>query len=365
MKVSPRISTHPEGQMDHPTSSSLIIMGRQDYLSVVLRLVGMELYKLRRRGMSKVIGSIAVVFALLPFLLVAFGTYVTANGPVENFTPACQAQNAPNAPGSLPPQGGPSSNCPTPSPAQAASLRQLAVQGTSAPLRLPTSLNIAVQFALIAGTILLIILVGTFAGGEYSTGTIRLLFIRGPTRTQFLLGKLAASLLIICAGMLLMAILGVLAGQAFNPLSGFAQSGDFWSAGWLGHALLYLLIAMLNWFMYATIAIFFATLGRSTVAGVVGGITWFFVEPILASLLGLIANFSHGPLGDFLRAIPDYFIGNNFSALLDDQGQYLFGGSSVSAPSLPAIHALLVLLVYFAFFIGLAGWLNKRRDVTN
>ena len=86
--------------------------------------------------------------------------------------------------------------------------------------------------------------------------------------------------------------------------------------------------------------------------------------PILGSVLSLLGNVSKGVLGDFLKAIPNYFIGTNFGALLNDQGQYLaFGGSST--PAVSVVHAVIVLLVYFAFFIGLTWWINKRRDVTN
>lgn len=339
----------------HSTRTESVVMGRQDYLSVVLRLIGMELYKLRRRVMSKVLGIIAIALAVLPFALVAVGTFATANAPAGSFTSSsCQSFGSNGQP----------SACPTPSAAQVAQERQTIVQDTSSPLRLPASLNVAVQYGLIVGILLLVILVGTIAGGEYSTGTIRLLFIRGPTRTQFLLAKLGASLVVIFIAVLVMTLLGVLTGQLFNPVSGIAQAGDFWSAAWIGHALLYLLIAMLNWFMFAVIAIFFATLGRSTVAGVVAGISWLFIEPILGSVLVLLGNLSKGALGDILKAIPNYFIGTNFSALLDDQGRYLSFGSA-STPGVTAVHAIIVLLVYFAFFIGLTWWINKRRDVTN
>jgi len=356
MNVSPRLPAHTEAYLPQSTRSASVVMGRQDYLSVVLRLIGMELYKLRRRAMSKVLGIIAVVLAVLPFALVAFGTFATANAPANSFAPSCQAFNAPQQPGPPP-------ACATPSPAQVAQERQSIVQTTSAPLRLPNSLNVAVQYGLIVGIVLLVILVGTIAGGEYGTGTIRLLFIRGPTRTQFLLAKLGAALVVIFITLLLMTLLGVLTGQVCNPVSGIAQTGDFWSAAWIGHALLYLLIALFNWFMFAAIAIFFATLGRSTAAGVVAGISWLFVEPILGSVLTLLGTFSRGALGDFLKAIPNYFIGNNFSALLNDQGQNLSFGAPT--PTVSVFHAVIVLLVYFAFFIGLAWWINRRRDVTN
>jgi ABC-type transport system involved in multi-copper enzyme maturation permease subunit len=341
------------------TRSASVVMGRQDYLSVVLRLIGMELYKLRRRAMSKVLGIIAIALAVLPFALVAFGTFATANAPAGSFGPSCQSIG-PNGQT----QQAPPANCPTPSPAQVAQERQSIVENTSSPLRLPLSLNVAVQYGLIVGIILLVILVGTIAGGEYATGTIRLLFIRGPTRTQFLMAKLGASFIVIFITLLVMTVLGVLTGQLFNPVSGIAQTNAFWSGTWIGHALLYLFIAMLNWFMFAVIAIFFATLGRSTAAGVVAGLSWLFVEPILGSVLTLLGNVSRGALGDVLKAIPNYFIGTNFSALLNDQGQYL-SFNNTSTPAVSIVHAVIVLLVYFAFFIGLTWWINKRRDVTN
>ncbi|MGH2494973.1 MAG: ABC transporter permease [Ktedonobacteraceae bacterium] len=352
MNISPQLPARS-------TRSESVVMGRQGYLSVVLRLIGMELYKIRRRVMSKVLGIIVIVLAVLPFALVAVGTFATANAPAGSLAPSsCQSFSSNGQP-----QQGPSA-CPTPSPSQVAQERQTLVQNTSSPLRLPVSLNVAVQYGLIVGIVLLVILIGTIAGGEYGTGTIRLLFIRGPTRTQFLLAKLGASLVVIFIAVLGMTTLGILTGQLFNPVSGIAQAGDFWSAAWIGHALLYLLIAMLNWFMFAVIAIFFATLGRSTVAGVVAGISWLFAEPIVGSVLTLLGNLSKGALGDVLKAIPNYFIGDNFSALYSDQGQYLSFGNAPT-PGVTAVHAIIVLLVYFVFFIGLAWWINKRRDVTN
>ena len=352
MRISPEMPASPE-------RSASVMLGRQDYLSVVLRLVGMELYKLRRRAMSKVLGIIAVALAVLPFALIALGAFATANAPANSFSNSCQ-QITPNGQA----QSGAPPACPTPSPGQVAQERQLIVAGASAPLRLPDALNVAVEYGLIVGVVLLVILVGSVTGGEYSAGTIRLLFIRGPTRTQFLIAKLGASLIVIVIGMLIMTALGIATGQVFNPVSGIAQSGEFWSGAWLGHGLLYLCIAILNWFMFAVIAIFFATLGRSTVAGVVAGIGWLFAEPILGGVLTLLGDVSKGTVGDVLKAIPNYFIDTNFNALLNDQGQYLSFITS-STPAVSVTHAIIVLLVYFALFIGLTWWIQKRRDVTN
>jgi ABC-type transport system involved in multi-copper enzyme maturation permease subunit len=332
-----------------------VILGRQDYVSVLLRLIGMELYKLRRRTMSKVLISITIVIAILIFLLFSLNTFFVLNAPTESFVPPCQPSSGSS-------QGQPQPNCTPPSAAQVAHFREDALRSASEPLRLPTSLNIAVQFALSAGTILIIILIGATAGGEFSIGTVRLMYTRGPTRSQFLLAKVGVAAVCAAIGILTMSILGIVTGQALNALSGIAQDFDFLSAGWVAHTMLYLLIAMLDWFIFATIAIFFGTLGRSTVAGIVGALTWLFIEPIVGGILKLVGTFSQGPFGDFLKTIPDYFIGNNTGALLQNQGQYIFGGSG---SSLSDLHAFIVLAVYMVVFVGLAWWINDRRDVTN
>jgi ABC-type transport system involved in multi-copper enzyme maturation permease subunit len=315
----------------------------------------MEIYKISRRIMSKVLLSIAIVTVILVFLLFSINTFIVLNAPPESFSPSCLPTNAPS-------QGQAQSNCPPLSTAQVTQLRETALRNVSVPLRLPTSLSLAVQVALSAGTILIIILIGSSAGGEFSIGTIRLMYTRGPTRLQFLLAKVGVAALCAAIGILTITITGILIGQTLNALSSIPQVLDFLSPGWIAHALLYLLLAMLDWFIYATIAIFFGTLGRSTVAGIVGALTWLFLEPILGSILRLAGTFSQGTFGNFLKAIPDYFISNNTGALLQNQGQYIFGGSS---SSLSDLHALFVLFVYLIIFIGLSWWTNERRDVTN
>jgi ABC-type transport system involved in multi-copper enzyme maturation permease subunit len=315
----------------------------------------MEMYKIRRRIMSKVLFSIAIFLAILVFFLFSLNTFFILNAPPESFSPPCPPTNTPS-------QGQTQPNCPPPTTAQVAEFRENALRNASEPLRLPTSLSLAIQVALSAGTILIIILIGSSAGGEFSIGTVRLMYTRGPTRLQFLLAKVGVALFCAVIGILIITLTGILIGQALNVLSGIPQVLDFLNASWIQHTLLYLLVAILDWFIYATIAIFFATLGRSTVAGIVGALTWLFVEPILASILKLAGTFSHGPLGNVLKAIPDYFIGNNTGALLQNQGQYIFGGNG---SSLSNLHALAVLLVYLAVFIGLSWWINEHRDVTN
>jgi ABC-type transport system involved in multi-copper enzyme maturation permease subunit len=335
------------------TRVSTVIMGRMGFTSVLLRLIGMELYKFRRRLMSKVLCTIAVVLALLVPLAVGVELVISLSTPASQFAPACQSTS----------ESAPAPGCTPFSSIAAESIKQAAISALSEPLRLPSALEMATtQGELNPAIILVVILVGSIAGGELSIGTVRLMFTRGPWRGQFLLAKYGAALVCVVLGVLVMALSGVVLGQLFNLVSGVHQSTALFTADWLGHAVLYLLATMLNWFMYAVVAVFFAFLGRSTVAGIVGALTWFFAEPIISSILTVAGNFSVGLFGAFMRALPDYLMGNNARALQLNQAQYLFGGTGSSQSNL---QALITLAVYLVAFIGLTWWLNESRDVTN
>src|SRR5260370_7950952 len=106
------------------------------------------------------------------------------------------------------------------------------------------------QFALSAGTILIILLIGAITGGEFSIGTVRLIYTRGPTRTQFVLAKVGAAIVCIAFGILAISIIGVLIAQALNPLSSIPQDFDFLTAVSVGHPILHLIIPSLHCFMY-------------------------------------------------------------------------------------------------------------------
>jgi ABC-type transport system involved in multi-copper enzyme maturation permease subunit len=307
-----------------PASPGTIVRGRQDFFSVLLRLTGMELYKIRCRTMSKVLAIISILSILLFSLVVLLVTLVIV---------------------------------------------QKDGQINPSPLLPPLSLYLASQVVLILGEVLIVILVGTLVGGEYGVGTIRLLLTRGPTRAQFLLAKAAAALVCCALGTVVMIALGVLLGLVFNLITGVPFNFDFFTAAWSGHAILYVLIIIFSLFVYSMLALFLATFGRSTAAGIAGALTWLLLgETVLRTILDVIGAATGGATGDFLRAVPDYFMGSNTSALLQNQYQSLgfFGSSSFSSQSsISNLQAILVLIVYVAAFIGLSLWLNQKRDITN
>ena len=357
--------TTPEQPTPMPAQArtETVVMGRLDFLSVLFRLVGVELYKLRRRAMSKVLSIIGVSLMILVFLVVSIGELYTLNAPASSYLPPqCSAIRDPQGPSN--PNGQPClDHSPTQAElAQADQGRQEQLRTTSSPLRLPISLYVAVQVMLVVGLVLLVIIAGTIVGGEYSVGTVRLMSTRGPTRVQYLLSKVSAILICIIIGFVFIVLIGLVVGALLNLASGIATDTSFLNDNGLGHMLLYALITMFGLFVYTMLALFLATAGRATAAGVAGALVWWVLENVLTGVLNLVALLIRGPFGDFLKAVPDYFIGNNIGALLQNQTQYFMG---TGPNTLSDVHALIVLLVYLVLFIGLSIFISLRRDITN
>ncbi|HLZ56878.1 MAG TPA: ABC transporter permease [Ktedonosporobacter sp.] len=281
-----------------------VVMGRQGFFSVVLRLIGVELYKLRCRMMSKVLAIIAILATIISSALVAW------------ITPD--------------------------------------------PLELTNVVTLVAQTLNIVGLILIIILAGTIVGGEYSVGTVRLMLTRGPTRAQYLFAKLGAILTCIVTGVVSLTVLGSIVAVLFGlTKTGVSQFNFF--AGALAPSLVwYILATILSLFVYGAMACCLSVLGKTAAAGVAGTILWWVVEGLVDNILPWIGSLSKGLLSDFLKAIPDYLIGRNISTLAQNTL-----AESDSTTMLASLHALLVLVGYLILFIGLAWWVNKRRDVIN
>lgn len=327
MNASRRTTTpaHPSRRkVPAPVRTSTVFMGRTDFISTLLRLIGVELYKIRRRPMASIMLAISILSVVAVFAIIAVSSIVLLHSA------DAQAQ-------------------------------QLGSSFSGA-LRLPLSLNVAVEITEFVGMLLMIILAGTIVGGEYTHGTLRLLLTRGPTRTQFILMKIGALLVCTFVGFLLTLLIGLIVSLLLNPLTGIPQPLAFLTGAWIMHAILYALAAMLALFIYAMLALCLATLGRSTAAGIAGALAWALLEPVLSNALFIIGHVSPGPIGRFLSAFPDYLIGNNTGALLENQGHYLFNSTPAT---LTDLHALLVLLVYLAIFIGIAWYVIQQRDITN
>ncbi len=315
-----------EQQASPPPRASSVRLGRPDYVSVIVRLTSMELYKIRRRVMSKVLSLLAILATIGLFAMIAMIAFLMS-------------------------RSGASAD---------------AINNFSEAVRLPGSLTWTGQLLSTLGQVLVIILVSTIVGGEYTAGTVRLMLTRGPTRTQIFFSKVGVALVCIVLGVVGITLLGVMSGFLFNLTTGIVATFDFFSAAWLDHAVLYLLAIMLGLFVYAMMALCLSTLGRATAAGLAGVLTWsFLIEPLIETISFFGRGIS-GPVGSFIQSLPDYLIGTNIGVLVGNQEQYIVsgnGGLQAGGPS--NLHALLVLAVYIVVFVGSAWWVTIRRDITN
>ncbi len=357
----------PQGQQSiaitAPTRTNTVVMGQQGFVRVLLRLIGVEMYKIRRRALSKALSSIGLLVMVAAFLVLSINAFVVLNTPVlTGRLVQCSAKHTTQG------QQVPcTSHAPTTQQerAQAQKFKQIDLLFSFAPLHLPSSLFNAISVTMIVGTILLVILAGTIVGGEYSGGTVRLVLTRGPTRAQFLLSKIGALLICVVLGFVMIVLTGLGVGALLTLPSGIATPLDFLQhGGWL-HVLFYPLIALFGLFVCTMLALFLATLGRATVVGVAGALIWLVLENVLSGVLNLLAP---SAVANFLKAIPDYFISNNIGILLHSQTNYITSDPyfSVNPPSAVSIlHALFVLIGYLIVFITLSLWVSIRRDITN
>ncbi|GHO75665.1 hypothetical protein KSD_34360 [Ktedonobacter sp. SOSP1-85] len=334
-----------------------VVMGRQDYLSVIIRLTGVELYKLRRRGMSKVLLIVGMLLMVLSFVGIALPALFLAGTPTRNWLPPhCTTH------GQLKPPYCLDRPANAQDLARAEAQKQAQLQQYNGVLGLPDAINTITQLIQFGGLILIVILAGTIVGGEYNVGTVRLIYTRGPTRAQFLCAKVGAILFSSILGFLLLFLTGLISSTALNLVIGNATNLDFVDATWAWHFLLYLLAQILNLFWYGILALTLATIGRNSAAGVSGALVWWVLENILKGTLLLSAPLFQNIIGDILRQLPDLFISNNLEALIQNQAAYVF---SLQTAQLSNLHALLVIATYLVLFLGISWWFNRQREITN
>ncbi|HEY7834892.1 MAG TPA: hypothetical protein VIG30_15060 [Ktedonobacterales bacterium] len=251
----------------------------------------------------------------------------------------------------------------------------------------PQSITTAAGYITFMGVVMACIVVGSLVGGEYNNSTQRLALSRGVGRGQALAAQVAAvavlSLAVVGGAMLL----GLLAGLIIGSVVG-GDIGGF-SLGGLGQLLGFWGAVSFRVFDYSLIALFLATLGRSTAAGVGGALGFIVVEPIVVTILtavvlaqriapfigrGGLPSAQLNGIGQTLTNIINGFLQTNANALAQtaqqgplpltpaistDQVQNLI----VAPPG--GVQAFVVMLVYAAALIGLSYLLVRTRDVTD
>lgn len=334
-------------------------------LTQTWRLARWFLYASRRRLMSKLLLAILLggLILVLGFLLIAY--VVTSNTPPQSQVcppPVVQTQTAQN--------GGPNgANCFQMSQQELAQARtqwQQEVRSERQNLTFPTDLAVAGGYTAFMGLILLVILAGSLVGGEYGSSTIRLSLARGVGRGQFIAAQVIAIaiLALIATGVVL--FVGSLIGVTLGPALG-GKIPSFPPGGIL-ELLGYWVTLSFQIFAYAMIGLLLGTLARSTAAAIAVPLGFYIFESLVGGILIALSFAIGGNFGDFLKHVPDWFLGTNVGTLSTNvsQSPVDFGVSTSSvAAQVSTGHALLVSLAYCVILVGLSYLILRRRDVTD
>ena len=251
-------------------------------------------------------------------------------------------------------------------------------------LTFPLSISLAANYASLMGVVCVSIIAGALVGGEYGFSTQRLALSRGVSRTQALAAQIGALALLaagVAAGMML---LGALVGVTVGPLLG--GSPDPMSLNAIPQLLGFWAANALRMFVYSLIALFLATLGRSSAAGIGGALGFMIFEVIVGTILtgivtlqrafetrgGELPNAPAGTTTQVLHVLLNALLKTNADALgaAAQLGPLnLTGDTTISrlvnqflTPP-DGLQALLVLCLYAVLLAGGTYLLVQKRDV--
>lgn len=284
------------------------------------RLIGAELFKLRKRLMTRVLLFVLVGIMIVLYLLLFAVSRVTI--PVHGSEEVGTIQNL-----------------------------------LGLPLALPFALSILSSF----GTILAIILIASSVGTEYSWRTLRTMLICSESRLKLLGAKLAAASILILTGMVIGLVVGFLMSLITTAIGGYSFDFNFVTGGYLWDQFLQFWRTFYVLMPYALLGFLLAIVGRSAMPGIALGIGIFFLESIVTTFMILA--------GGWIAEIPDYLLAANVRAITAlsnlPQGVGMgMGGSNLPGQVPELWQAFVLLAAYSLAFLGLAFYLFRKRDVT-
>jgi len=281
----------------------------------VTRLISAELFKLRKRSMTWVllfvlIGIIVVFYLVL--LSIAHGTQGIGQGsePTQNML------------------------------------------GLS--MVTPFVLSLLFPF----GIILSVIVITSSIGTEYNWRTIRTMLICSESRLKLLCAKLIAVGILMLIGMVIGIAIGFVMSVITTAIGGYAFDFRFATGEYLWNQFLQFWRSFYVLIPYVLLGFLFAVIGRSSIPGIVLGISEFLLESMITAFLY--------SAGDWIAEIPKYLLTVNVNAI-NALGKVPVKVPVVSAssqmPGLP--HAFATVAVYNLVFIVLAIYIFRKRDVTS
>lgn len=129
------------------------------------------------------------------------------------------------------------------------------------------------------GSLMMVVLGASLVGSEYGYDTWKNLLTRRPGRLPFIVVKWITLMIAVVIGIIVVALWSQGLALALGPLDTAAQSPP------LSEALLGTGIYGLAFLAAGSIGMAFGLIGRSTVAGIIGGIVWSIVDSVASQLL--------------------------------------------------------------------------------
>jgi ABC-type transport system involved in multi-copper enzyme maturation permease subunit len=286
----------------------------------VKELIGIELFKLRKRRMTWILLGVLVAFCCIQFLA-SYLVVVTA-------------------PSEIPPD---------------------VITSLRTNLQFPDAFTMIFSAAQGIGTILLIILTASIVGSEYGWGTVRQTLMRRGDRLSYIGAKVVALIVVILIGL----VISLVVGMPLASFTTFKLSGSL-SWGFLTPSLAWDVVQMFwrTFFVlmpYLLLAALFAVVGRSALTGIAGGLGYYFGEGIVISIVT--------QAGGWPAKVADYFLGHNVAAIMSfNQLSQTATNSGIgfgsSTPLPGALHATVAIVLYCLLFATLSIYLFRRQDLT-
>ncbi len=279
----------------------------------MVKMIQTELYKLGKRRMTWILVLVMAAF----FCLIFFATYGVTSSPPER-------------------------------------MPETVISSIRTSLQFPDAFNMIFSSAGNILTLLLIILVASSIGNEYGWGTVRQIMARNGIRYYFVVSKLVSFIVVAVIGLIIAFIFGFVLALIIANMIGSTDWG-FMTAAYVGGLFEDFGWTLFTLLPYILMAAFFAFLGRSAIAGIGGGLGFYFIEAIAVGI------FSQA--GGWLAEIPRYLVSPNVEALLP--ANVFSQGSFMSAAVTPSVlDASVTLSVYCVVFIVVSMVLFQKRDLT-
>lgn len=223
----------------------------------------------------------------------------------------------------------------------------------------PTGLITGLVLSASISSFLWPVLAGSWAGSEYSWGTVRLILARRPSRVQFTLAGFIMVMVAVGIGLIATLIVAGIAGSVVAAITGHAIIQTPHVANFI---LLLVKTGLATWYIagfFVALAYAAGTIFRSNAAGIGIGIGVTIAQTIVT---GIFTG-----LGGAWKSIADHFPSVYSQALssgVADPALHGVFGRGATSTTVGIGQAILGLAVYIAVLLALTLILVARRDVT-